>query len=108
MAYDTELVGRIRQILVEQPDVVEKKMFGGLSFMVQGNLACGVAGTLVVRIGPDRYTEALLEPHTREMDFTGRPMKGWIYVDKPGYTADADLEKWVGLGLDYALALPPK
>lgn len=109
MAYDEGLAERIRQILDDQPGVVEKKMFGGLSFMVQGNMACGVTTeTFVVRVGPDRFAEALFEPHAREMDFTGRSMKGWVYVDEPGITADVDLERWVKLGLDFALSLPAK
>ncbi len=84
-------------------------MFGGLAFMVQGNMACGVTkNDFVVRVGPERYTEALLMPNTKEMDFTGRPMKGMVYVDEPGYAEDAALERWVRMGLDYALSLPAK
>jgi hypothetical protein len=109
MAYNMVLAERIRKVLNGQSGVVEKKMFGGLTFMVQGNMACGVAPQgLMVRVGPERFTEALLEPHSREMDFTGRPMKGMVFVDEVGYTADSDLEKWVGLGVDYALSLPAK
>jgi TfoX/Sxy family transcriptional regulator of competence genes len=109
MAYDMVLVERIRQVLDGKPGVIEKKMFGGLSFMVQGNMACGVTkDNFVVRVGPERYTEAMLEPHTREMDFTGRPMKGMVYVDEAGYKDDDDLTRWVGLGVDYALSLPAK
>ena len=108
MAYDEGLVERIRQLMVDQPDVVEKKMFGGLSFMVQGNYACGVADTLVVRVGKESHDEALSQPYARIMDFTGRPMKGWVYVDPPGYEDDDDLARWVTLGVDYALSLPPK
>jgi TfoX/Sxy family transcriptional regulator of competence genes len=109
MAYDEGLVERIRQILDGQPNVVEKKMFGGLSFIVQGNMACGVTTeSFLVRVGPDRFAEALFEAHPREMDFTGRPMKGWVYVADEGITADADLERWVKLGLDFALSLPAK
>jgi TfoX/Sxy family transcriptional regulator of competence genes len=109
MAYDMVLVERIRQVLDGKPGVIEKKMFGGLSFMVQGNMACGVTkDNFVVRVGSDRYTEAMLEPHTKEMDFTGRPMKGMVYVDEAGYKDDDDLTRWVGLGVDYALSLPAK
>jgi TfoX N-terminal domain len=109
MAYDMVLVERIRKVLDGQAGVAEKKMFGGLTFMIQGNMACGVMKhLLVVRVGPERFTEALLEPHSREMDFTGRPMKGMVFVEEAGYTAEADLEKWVGLGVDYALSLPEK
>ncbi len=108
MVYDEGLVERIRTILEAQEGVVEKKMFGGLSFMLRGNYVCGVAGDLVVRVGPARYGEALAHPQTREMDFTGRPMKGWVYVNAPGIEEDDDLAFWVNLGVDFASSLPPK
>jgi len=108
MAYDEGLVERIRQLMADVPGVVEKKMFGGLSFMVDGNYACGVADTLVVRVGKANHEEAVADPHARIMDFTGRPMKGWVYVDAPGYEEDADLATWVRRGVEYARSLPPK
>lgn len=108
MAYDEGLAERIRQLMVDIPGMSEKKMFGGLSFMVQGNYACGVAETLVVRVGKEGHDEALAQPYARLMDFTGRPMKGWVYVDSPGYEGDDDLADWVGLGMAYAQSLPPK
>lgn len=108
MAYDEGLVERIRQIMREVPAVAEKKMFGGLSFMVSGNYACGVADTLVVRVGKENHEAAMAHPHTRIMDFTGRPMKGWVYVDAEGYEEDADLAYWVQQGVDHARSLPPK
>ena len=84
-------------------------MFGGISFMVQGNFSCGVSSDdLVVRVGPDKYADALAHPDTREMDFTGRPMKGWVYVNPDGYESDENLSYWVSQGLDFALSLPPK
>ena len=83
-------------------------MFGGLSFMVQGNYACGVAETLVVRVGKERHDQVMAQPYTRIMDFTGRPMKGWVYVDPPGYEEDGNLAQWVQMGVDYAQSLPPK
>jgi TfoX/Sxy family transcriptional regulator of competence genes len=108
MAYDEGLAERIRTIMAGHEEVTEKKMFGGLSFMLHGNYACGVAGTLVVRVGKERHDEVMAFPFTRVMDFTGRPMKGWVYVDPPGYEDDKDLAHWVKLGIDHAISLPPK
>ena len=109
MAYDENLLSRIREVLAERDDIVEKKMFGGISFMLQGNFACGLnKDNLVVRVGPEQYEETLTHPHAREMDFTGRPMKGWVYVASEGYESDKDLSQWVQLGIDFALSLPPK
>ncbi len=109
MAYDQGLTQRIRDILVDQPNVEEKKMFGGIAFMGQGNYVCGVSkDDLVVRVGKERYQEALAQPHARVMDITGRVMNGWVYVGPDGCTDDADLQEWVQLGVDYAYSLPPK
>ena len=109
MAYDERLLQRIRQALAERDDIAEQKMFGGISFILRGNFACGLnKDNLVVRVGPEQYAEALAHPHAREMDFTGRPMKGWVYVDPAGYASDKDLAQWVQLGVDFALSLPPK
>jgi TfoX/Sxy family transcriptional regulator of competence genes len=85
MSYDRSLAQRIRDELSQLSDVQEKKMFGGVSFLVQGNLACGVLGEeLIVRVGPGRHVEALGQPHTRPFDMTGRPMSGWIMVPLKG------------------------
>jgi hypothetical protein len=109
MAYDEGLAERIREELSDIPAVTEKKMFGGLSFLVQGNMACGVIGTdMVVRVGQEQYKKAMLRPHSREMDFTGRSMKGWVYVGEAGYESDEDLAEWVQMGVGYALSLPAK
>ena len=109
MAYDEGLAQRIRESLRDQPDLSEIKMFGGIGFMAQGNMVCGVLNdSLIVRVGPDRYPKALAQPHTREFDFTGRPMAGWVTVGLDGYEADLDLENWVNLGITYALSLPAK
>ena len=109
MAYDEGLAQRIRESLSDQPDLVEKKMFGGIGFMAQGNMVCGVLNdSLIVRVGPERYSEALSQPHTKEFDFTGRPMTGWVMVGLPGYEMDASLERWVNLGITFALSLSPK
>jgi TfoX/Sxy family transcriptional regulator of competence genes len=109
MAYDEGMAVRIREVLDERADVVEKKMFGGIAFMVQGNMCVGVIGdNLMVRVGPDQHAEALAQPHARPMDFTNRPMKGFVYVDPAGLREDADLAAWIERGLTFVLALPPK
>jgi TfoX/Sxy family transcriptional regulator of competence genes len=109
MVFDQGLTQRIRETIGERPDLVEKKMFGGIGFMLRGNMACGVnKDDLIVRVGPQGYEASLAQPHTRPFDFTGRPMKGWIMVGRDGYEADEDLEKWVQKGVDFALSLPTK
>ena len=109
MAYDEQLAGRVRAIFVGHPSVVEKKMFGGLAFMVQGHMACGVTGErLMARVGPDAHDACLAEAHVREMDFTGRPMRGFVFVDPGGVAADADLVKWVERTVTFVKTLPPK
>lgn len=109
MAYDEQLAQRVRQTLNSQDGIVEKKMFGGLAFMLHGNMSVGVEkDNLMVRCGPDRYEEALEKPHARPMDFTGRPMKGFVYVPPAGLAVDADLQEWVQMGVDFASSLPRK
>jgi TfoX/Sxy family transcriptional regulator of competence genes len=109
MAYDEGLAQRIREVLGDLPGLVEKKMFGGVGFMVQGNMACGVnKNDLIVRVGPERYQEALAQPHAREFDMTGRPMTGWVTVDPEGYEDDEAIKDWVQQGVDFALSLPAK
>lgn len=109
MAYDEGLAERIREVLGDHPGLVEKKMFGGVGFMLKGNMACGVnKDDLIVRVGPDNYDEAVSRSHTRPFDFTGRPMKGWVMVAPAGYEADKDLEGWVEEGVVFALSLPEK
>ena len=109
MAYDQVLAGRVRSMLAGVASMEEKKMFGGVGFLVQGNMACGVHGDdLIVRVGPDRHAEAIEQPHTKLFDLTGKPMAGWILVTPSGVTSDADLEKWVSQGLDFAKTLPGK
>ena len=109
MAYSETLAQRIRSVLADQPGTRERKMFGGVAFMVNGNMCCGVIkDDLMVRVGPDRHEEALALPHARPMDFTHRPMKGMVYVDPVGVVADAALVEWVQRGLEFALSLPPK
>jgi len=103
MAYDEHLADRVRQILAEQQvHSEEKQMMGGLCFMVNDKMCAGiVGGTLMARIDPELYQQALTRPGTREMDFTGRPMKGFIFVDPEGIDADEDLQAWLQLCLAY-------
>jgi TfoX/Sxy family transcriptional regulator of competence genes len=109
MAYDEALAGRIRQTLVGRGAVSERKMFGGIAFMVGGNMACGVIRQdLMVRVGPDAHDAAVAEPHVRPMDFAHRPMRGMVYVDPDGVRSADDLSRWVDAGATFAASLPPK
>jgi hypothetical protein len=109
MAYDEGLAERIRDILGDRPRITEKRMFGGIAFLVEGHMSVGIIQEkLMVRVGPESYDRVLREHHVRKMDFTGTPMKGFVYVVPAGYEADADLERWVGLGVRYASDLPAK
>jgi TfoX/Sxy family transcriptional regulator of competence genes len=109
MAYDEGLADRIRDLLSARDDVTERKMFGGIAFMVAGNMAVGVSGDeLMVRLDPADSEKALTEEGVRVFDMTGRPMRGWILVS-PERTADeAGLSEWVETGADYAASLPAK
>ena len=109
MAYDEALAARIRQALAPRPDIDERKMFGGLAFMLRGNMCCGVAGeTLMLRLGNDGAAAALREPHTRPMDFTGKPLKSMVYVEPAGIAAPEDLNRWVNRAADFTATLPLK
>ncbi len=109
MAYDEALAERVRDLLAPLDDLDERKMFGGISFMLGGNYCCGVLNDdLVVRLGAGAHDGALGEANVREMDFTGRPMRGWVYVAPDGTTADGSLAAWVNRGVEYARSLPPK
>jgi TfoX/Sxy family transcriptional regulator of competence genes len=109
MAYDEELAERVREVLSARPDVGERKMFGGIAFMVQGNMACGVLkDELIVRLGDEEGEKALAEDGVRPFDFTGKPMKGIVYVSPERTAEDAGLAEWVDAGADYAASLPAK
>jgi len=109
MAYDDGLATRVRELVADRPGLTEKRMFGGLAFMINGNMACGVHGDeLIVRLAADASEAALAEPATRPFDMTGRPMKGWILVGAGGHAEDGDLRRWVERGVGYAQTLPPK
>jgi TfoX/Sxy family transcriptional regulator of competence genes len=109
VAYDEGLAQRAREALAHRPDLTEKKMFGGLCFLLGGNMAAGVVGDeLMLRVGKDAYDEALTRPHAREMDFTGRALKGMVYVGVEGVENDADLSEWLDTAVNFAGDLPPK
>ena len=109
MAYNEELALRIRQSLGDQAGITERKMFGGLCFMAHGNMLGGVMDDeIIVRVGAEAYENALKLPHAREMDFTGRPIRGFVVVSPEGITFEDDLDQWVERGLKFALSLPPK
>ena len=109
MAYDEGLAERIRGILADRHDFSEKRMFGGIAFMIRGHMAVGIVKEdLLVRVGPEAYTDLVAQAHARPMDFTGRPMKGFVYVASLGLETDVDLQRWVGHGLRYAASLPAK
>ena len=109
MAYDDDLADRVRALFAERPGVREQKMFGGLAFMLDGNMACGILGSeLVVRVGKENLDEALSLPHSRPFDMTGRPMRSFVYVAAEGLADDEELERWAGRGIAYADSLPPK
>ncbi len=108
MAYSASLADRVRQIFRGRGRS-EKKMFGGVGFLLGGNMCVGVWQTsLIVRVGPAAYRDALKEPHVREFDITGRPMAGWVLVDAEGLDEDAALRKWIERGTEFVATLPRK
>ncbi|WP_227132639.1 TfoX/Sxy family protein [Halorubellus salinus] len=109
MTYDDGLAHRVRETLGDRHGLTEKELFGGIAFMLEGNVVCGVADdAFVARVGADAYDDALAEPHAREMDFTGRPMTGMVFVDPPGIASDDALGSWVDRCLAHAESLPAK
>ena len=109
MAYDESLAQRIRDALARTKGVVEKKMFGGLIFMLHGNMLVGVwKEALIARVGKDSYEDALREEHAGVFDATGRPMKGWILVDPEGLEDDSQIDKWIGKAKEFVEMLPMK
>lgn len=109
MAFNETLAVRIRAVLATQAGVSERKMFGGLAFMHHGHMCCGVNGDVfMARVGPAQYAEALTLPHAREMDFTGRPLRGMVYVDSPGVADTITLSGWVERCLRFSRTLPPR
>jgi TfoX/Sxy family transcriptional regulator of competence genes len=109
MPFDEGLAERVRGILEEHGPASERRMFGGLAFLMRGHMTVGIVkDELMVRLGPDAYGQAVREPHARAMDFTGRPMKGFVFVASPGLESDSDLQRWVERGVAYTSSLPAK
>jgi hypothetical protein len=109
MAYDETLAERVRAALAGRDDVVEKRMFGGVAFMVRGHMSCGiVASTLMVRLAPVDADALVNERHVRPMDFTGRPMRGFLYIDPDGIKTAAMLQRWIERATTYVEAQPVK
>lgn len=109
MAYDENLAGKVRKIMQEEPGFDEKKMFGGICFLLNGNMACGILDNeLIVRVGKDDYENTLNLPHVRKFDITGRPMKGWVMISAQGFDNMKALREWTGKGIVFARTLPPK
>ena len=109
MAYDETLAVRIRDALARRKNIEEKKMFGGIGFLLNGNMLVGVwKNSMIVRVGPDSYEDALLEPHVKEFDITGKPMKGWIMVQAEGVEDDDQLKDWIKRAVKFVGKLPGK
>lgn len=109
MAYDEAIARKVRKALAKYPGITEKKMFGGIAFLLRGNMCCGITGNeLMIRVGPKKFESALSLPHTRKMDFTGRPLKGFLYVSSAGFGAKKDLRAWIEMATEFALSHPPK
>jgi hypothetical protein len=109
VAFDEALAARIREMVTPTPGFAEKRMFGGLAFLLNGNMCCGVHGDdLIVRLPPQRADEALGEPHVKVFDLTGRPMKGWVLVAPRGVENEEDLRSWVDRAVAFAGSLPAK
>lgn len=109
MAVDEDLAQRIREALAERTDVTERRMFGGLAFMVGGHMTVGVRDdSIMARVGKPSHEDALSQPHARVMDFTGREMRGYVYVDAPGIATDDDLGAWLDRCIAFTQTLPPK
>jgi TfoX/Sxy family transcriptional regulator of competence genes len=109
MPYSKALAARIRQALVGRPRIVEKKMFGGVGFLVDGNLLVGIwHDSLIARLGAEQAALALNEPHVREFDITGRAMKGWVMIEPDGVESDGQLQDWIERSLDFVKSLPAR
>jgi TfoX/Sxy family transcriptional regulator of competence genes len=109
MAYDHRLADDVRARIGSRSDLTEREMFGGIAFMIRGNMAVGVSGDgLMVRVGKEAHDDLVTEPGARTFDMSGRPMRGWLAVSTEGIASDASLDSWVARGISYAESLPPK
>ena len=109
MAYDEELADRVRDVLDEETPTSERKMFGALVFMVEGNMCCGVTReNLLLRLGPEGTEAAIAKPHVQPMTMRDKTMKGFVFVEPQGLSEDAELAEWIAQALDFVRTLPPK
>lgn len=109
MAFDEGLAQRVREALQGRAGITERRMFGGLAFLVDGKMFVGISGAeLMARVGAERYQDALALPHVRKMDFTGKPMNGYVYIDPLGLTEDENLKAWVQWCVNHVASLPAK
>jgi TfoX/Sxy family transcriptional regulator of competence genes len=110
MSYDEDLANRIRELIAAEPDVTEQRMFGGLAFLIGGNMSVAASGQggLMVRVAPEDTDSLMSKPHTRPFEMRGRSMQGWLRVDTEGVRTKRQLEPWVKRGVAYARSLPPK
>ena len=110
MAYDEDLANRIRELVLSEPGVTEQKMFGGLAFLIDGNMSVSASGQggLLLHVDPDETDALLAKPHAHPFEMRGRAMQGWLRVDAEGIKTKAQLQRWVTRGVDYAKSLPKK
>jgi TfoX/Sxy family transcriptional regulator of competence genes len=110
MAFDEDLANRVRELISGEPDMTEQRMFGGLAFLIAGNMSVAASGQggLMVRVEPEETEALLAKPHARPFEMRGREMKGWLRVDAEGVRTKRQLEPWVKRGVAYARSLPPK
>jgi TfoX/Sxy family transcriptional regulator of competence genes len=110
MAYDEDLANRLRELVSSEDGVTEKKMFGGLAFLINGNMAVSASGQggLLLRCDPGETDALVSKPHAERFEMRGRAMDGWLRIDVDGVKTKRDLERWVGRGVSYARSLPPK
>jgi TfoX/Sxy family transcriptional regulator of competence genes len=110
MAYDEDLANRIRELIAGEPGVVEKKMFGGLAFLIGGHMSVSVSskGGLLLHVPPEDTESLLAKPHAAPFEMRGRAMQGWLRVEADGVKTKQQLERWVQRGVSYARSLPPK
>ena len=110
MAYDEDLANRIRELVLSEPGVTEQKMFGGLAFLIDGNMSVSASGQggLLLHVDPDETDSLLAKPHAHPFEMRGRAMQGWLRVDAEGIKTKAQLQRWVTRGVDYAKSLPKK
>lgn len=109
MPYSEALAERMRPFVLPRPGVQERSMFGGIAFLVHGNMCCGIwKDYLIIRLSKEEGAAALDEPHVKIMDLTGKPMRGWLMINEKGYTEDADLIGWIERAYAFASSLPKK